>query len=171
MPMNAEQAAISVQRVISILGAKAKDGLQDYMKSVMDVCGGMDAFKFDETCKEIVRTWRSAWRPKPSEYQLVYSRLSKDRNWNAGQSTDKCPSCENTGYVVAWYSRIVNDAPPQPIEAVKPCPKCRKGALPLTKPDLQEIEREEYDRMTGKKCFRTKWADAIANAIPVPPPR
>lgn len=167
--LNAEQVAGSIQRIIQILGAKAKEDLPGYVTQILEVCGFMEAFKFEEVCKEIVRTWRNAWRPKPSEYLLMYNRLSKDRNWGAASRQEKCPSCEGTSYVTAWYVRTKPNAPPQPIEAVKPCPECRRGAADFIKTDLREIEREQYDALRGKKCFHTKWAELLASQIPKQP--
>src|SRR5688572_11753157 len=113
MALSAVQIAGSIERILTILGSKAREDLQAYVMSILEVCGSMEPFKFDEVCREIVRTWRNPWRPKPSEYLLVQNRLSKDRNWGF-KAGGKCPSCEDTGYVAAWYMRVRDNSDPMP---------------------------------------------------------
>lgn len=94
--LTAEQGATSIARILTILGASAKEGLIEYTQSVVETCGWMEPYRFDEVCKELVRTWKAAWRPKPTDYQVTYNRLAKDRHWPATGTNSKCDACGGT---------------------------------------------------------------------------
>lgn len=128
MRMSREQALESLKRIYASHHFAGGVPQQiEYAQSVLDVCGFMDAYRFEQTVKRLVENWTSNYLPKPGHYLSTYKVLSGENGWDK-QDREKwsCEPCGSSGFV---RTRVIKDLSGQSMtyDALVNCPKCRSN--------------------------------------------
>lgn len=121
--MNQQEFNSSMARILSFHNAPktpadAKN-LENYLASLYEAVGRMDAFTFERVTKELALNMGRGQKPMPSQFWAVFHRLKGEDN--SGR-VDICDSCKSTGWV---YAHMLETKTGVEGDFAAPCPKCR----------------------------------------------
>lgn len=146
--MNDQEFNSSMARILSFHNAPKTpldvQNLKNYMASLYEAVGRMDAFTFERVCKELANNMSRGQKPMPSQFWAVYHRLKSEEN--AGR-VDLCDSCKTTGWV---YAHMVKAETGEEGDFCVPCPKCRqrhplKDAEPMRGWTFQDVPATSHE--------------------------
>jgi hypothetical protein len=154
--VNREQALESLKRIIASHNFPGGSGQQvEYVQSVIDACGHIDAYRFEQTVKRLVENWTTNYLPKPGHYLQTYKVLAQENGWDKQDKEKwKCDPCSSTGFVRV---RVMKDMGGTPVhyDALSNCPRCRPNWIRDDDLVFDETPTESF----YLKCARLSKAD------------
>ena len=119
-PVTLAEVEIALRRILIFFFPQPSEQTQ-YVEAIYDaVAGKCTAEVFERSVRLVAETMRSGKKPVPSEY------LDNIRGIQSlsGNSKGECEKCGGYRMVV---SRVVSELYNKSVEAMVPCPICRKG--------------------------------------------
>lgn len=141
--MNREQMLGSLQRIFVLQYFKTEE-IGPYSETIFEQCAWMDGYRFEQACKDVVRTLKTNQRLKPAHFIAAYHRLAEEKGWHTGL-VNLCHSCNGHRFYRIW----VKDKKGLEFQAAKGCGECnqRYSAVhsdftEISGPTLEPIDRE-----------------------------
>lgn len=120
--MNMMQFTESMQRVLAFTQAPSTPDqakhLDDYLKALYETVARWDAFTFDQTTKELVKSMTAGRKPGHRDLEAIYTRIMSSKP----KPEFRCVPCGTTGWVSVW---LMETATGRTERFVRPCPECR----------------------------------------------
>ena len=78
--MNREQCVESLKRVFTLQNI-GPEHQAAYAETIMEGCGWMDAYRFEEVTKYLCSNLKTNWRLKPGHFREVYQSMAESKGW------------------------------------------------------------------------------------------
>lgn len=141
MSLSKEAATQSLGRIFSLFHPTPQQAV-DYTTTIIESVGWMDAIKFEDVCKELIKEISPGRKPVPSQFVKAYHKLAKERGWDTKSSVKLCDGCQGKSLVQTYLANTTTD---QTYSAMKPCPICRPNES-VIREGFIEIPREDYEK-------------------------
>jgi len=117
-----DQVFDSLKRVVVMFHFLDEAEKLAYIDSAYEAFYSLDSYKFDQTVKHVMSTWKDKSKPKNGHFREAYNYLAKENGWLL-EERRSCEACGGSGFKRCGVTRIQDEGKVH--EAVTACPSCR----------------------------------------------